>query len=312
MTSVQDHPAALGIPQHISVTKVGGASAPWPAGCGSAVTWPQPPWPSCAPRCWRTRSCSCATSSTRPTPTSGRSRPAARPADQAAPDGRRRRDGGAADRRRAGQGQQLAHGRDVRGPGAGDQRAARDHAAALRRHDRVGEYRRGLPAAAPGAAGAGGRPARGAHQPVRLRGGAAADRRGGREGSRSTGTNSATWSSRPSTRWSAVHPETGEPDAAARPFRPLVHRAAARPTSAELFGAAAAAHHPAGEHRALDLAGRGHRDLGQPGHPALRGGRLRRPAPAAAPGHRSPATSRSASTATPAWCARATPATTPS
>ena len=25
MTSVQDHPAALGIPQHISVTKVGGA-----------------------------------------------------------------------------------------------------------------------------------------------------------------------------------------------------------------------------------------------------------------------------------------------
>ncbi len=36
------------------------------------------------------------------------------------------------DRRRAGQGQQLAHGRDVRGPGPGDQRAARDHAAALR------------------------------------------------------------------------------------------------------------------------------------------------------------------------------------
>ena len=81
-----------------------------------------------------------------------------------------------------------------------------------------------------------------------------------------------------------IHPETGEPTLLLGHFVrsfPGLGSADFR----DLFGAAAAAHHPAGEHRPLDLAGRGHRDLGQPGHPALRGRRLRRPAPAAAPDH---------------------------
>ena len=216
----------------------------------------------------------------------------------------------AAHRLRAGQGQQLAHRRDVRGPGPGDQRAARHHAAALRRDHRLGEHRGGVPAAAPGAAGPGRRPARGAQQPVRLRRRAPADRRHRRQGKGVPARSSATWSSRPSTRSSA---STRRP--ASRPCCSATSSGRSPGCSSADFQrpvrACCSGTSPGWRTPSAGPGGTATSRSGTTGPPSTTRSPTTTTCRGCCTGSRSPATSRSASAATPASSARATPATTP-
>ena len=134
-----------------------------------------------------------------------------------------RRRGDPADRLRAAEGQLLAHRRDVRRPGARDQRAARAGAAALWRHHGLGEHRGRLRPAPPRAEGAGRQPPGGAHQPVRLRRRPGDGRRRRRQGAGLPGPVQA-HGVRDRAPGRPHPPGDGRADAAARPLRQVVHR----------------------------------------------------------------------------------------
>ena len=87
--------------------------------------------------------------------------------------------------------------------------------------------------------------------------------------SRRTARSSATWSTRPSTRVVRVHPETGERAAAARPLRQALRRPE-QPGLEPTCSPCCSGTSPSWRTPCAGAGAGRHRDLGQPGHPALR------------------------------------------
>ena len=213
MTQVQDHPAlstAGTIPaaapagfRHIDVTKVGGIIGAVVSGIRVGAGLEPGRGRRAAGRAAAAQGRVPARPAARHRRRPARLRRAARPAHQAAPDGRRRR--WPCCRSTPSSSKANSWHTDVtfvdRVPAISILRA--HHAAALRRDDGVGQHGRGLPAAAPRPPGPGRPPARGAHQPLRLRRRAAPGRRHRRQAAGLPRRSSGTWSSRPSTRSSA-------------------------------------------------------------------------------------------------------------
>ena len=156
----------------------------------------------------------------------------------------------------------------------------------LRRHHDVGVDRGGLRPAARAAARARREPVGGAHQRLRLRHGRRLTARDDELADtvreyREEFVSEYYETEHPVVR---VHPETGRRVLLLGHF---VKRFVGLGTDrvGDAVPAAAGTGHQAGEHHPLELAAGRPGDLGQPGHPALRRGRLRRPVPAAQPRH---------------------------